>query len=142
MRPRIARACLIYTTLLCLCVSDGVGPRLVPYPASPEAYVRAQAATAEPGGAGERLGEADGEVCREDFTADDAAKKLPASAAPETSFDRSALARRRAAEAARPGHVPCSLSLRAGRAPPFQLQLFPDARLKADAPAPSGGCVS
>lgn len=33
-RPYSPRAFLIYAALVCLCISDGIGPRLVPYPAS------------------------------------------------------------------------------------------------------------
>lgn len=121
MRPGISRAFLIYAALICLCISDGVGPRLLPYPASTESNAPRQTAHGAPSDFESQSDSDEGEVGRETSKDGDAFKKLPVFSAPETTLIKSALTRQRAGDLSPPGHIPCSTSFRSGRAPPLTL---------------------
>ena len=119
MRPGISRAFLIYTALICLCISDGVGPRLLPYPASTQSNVFRQTAHGAPSDLKSQSDSDESEVGRETSKDGDDFKKLPVLSAPGTTLIKSALARQRAGDLSPPGHTPGSTSLRSGRAPPL-----------------------
>lgn len=117
-RTGSTRALLICAALACLCASDGVGPRLLPYPALTHSRAAAHhAAQQSPNRQGQT--EADqGDPAAETVKAGDASSKLPVFSTRGVSFIRPAAPGLMAGAA---GHLPpptAPATLRAGRAPP------------------------
>ncbi len=117
-RPRSQRVFLIYAALVCLCVSDGVGPRLVPYPAAKAARLT-------------RVAPAKGSLDRPAFIADnsngsshrageasDSLNKLPVHYAPPLTSSQSTPEGYLDFSLTPGRHLPSPVSLRHGRAPP------------------------
>ena len=123
-RPKVWRAFLIHAALLCLCVSDGVGPRLVPYYVSPVYSAETASGRTRPASAGasERTrtppSVASGAVIPKTSKAGDAFKKLTFFAAPYISLIPAVPAQRKAADLSRPANTSVCLPLHFGRAPP------------------------
>lgn len=112
------RTALIYVALVCLCLSDGVGPRLVPYPATHGVSSGDQAKRCE---ATERDAKPDAdeyEIGNSPFAADDAFEKLSVFSASETFLIQSPLAHR-SSGGLNPSETSNTLThLYHGRAPP------------------------
>lgn len=114
----VSRAFFIYAALLCLCVSDGVGPRLLPYPASAESPTRNQTSPGESSAPGNQRDSKESEVGRLKAQAGDTFKKLPVFSAPEISLIKLAQTCPADGNLSPPSHTPAFASLRLGRAPP------------------------
>lgn len=117
-RTGSTRALLICAALACLCASDGVGPRLLPYPAL--THSRADAfAPAQQSPHREGQTEADQrDPAAETVKAGDSSSKLPVFSTQGVSFIRPAA---RGLKVGAAGSVPrptAPATLRAGRAPP------------------------
>jgi len=122
-RPLRIRALLIYAALACLCVSDGVGPRLLPYPshavaptASPTEAARHSAAEDSPAERRAFAGE-DGGAHRLS-KAGDTFKKLPVFGTAEADLWKSSPARQAAGNLSPPDKISAPSSTRFGRGPP------------------------
>lgn len=112
------RASLIYAALVCLCLSDGVGSRLVPYPKRETAGSARPEVVENPSGGQTSLAE-DGphsdvglQAARDTFN------KLPVFYATALSLSQSARSCRLAVIITRGRHLPTPVSLPQGRAPP------------------------
>jgi hypothetical protein len=117
------RALVLYAALACLCVSDGIGPRLIPFPASSPHLSPARA------GFSHYLDDFGGRPAAPSATsppfalklskAGDAFKKTPVFSAPDFALPRTALPQqtKRHYDYLHTHHA--SLRLRCGRAPPI-----------------------
>lgn len=116
--PYSLRGVLIYVALACLCISDGIGPRLLPYPsAEGEGSARPALREAFAGQQGP-LSEGGREASAEPGGTDYKVKKSQFFYASALPFTQSTLARRAANRPERREHVSAPPSLRRGRAPP------------------------
>ena len=123
LTQRRARALIIYAALVCLCVSDGVGPRLLPYPTQPAAlaadedHVSNQPLTESSSSESPRAAQEGGSRPKL-VRAGDAFKKLPVFASPELSLIRLDPGRRKPGDLSPPSRASALPSLRPGRGPP------------------------
>lgn len=118
-RTQGLRALLIYTALLCLCVSDGVGPRLVPYPDRENARSTRPQAVENSTGRHASITEGEPTPGAGHESAGDTSKKLPVFYASAPSSSQSTGISQLAVSSTRSRRTSSTLSLRHGRAPPL-----------------------
>jgi hypothetical protein len=117
MVPRKVRALFVYAALACLCVSDGVGPRLLPYPtlARDKVALRSVADSTRWQSSPHITSAA---VPAKQLKAGDSLKKIPVFSAPDFTFVETTLARSLVGDLSPPSLSTVSPSHRMGRAPP------------------------